>query len=290
MVFLKLFFISIVVLSVLFGAFWLFSAALSFFMDKWKILNKKQAAPARLPFDTIANQSDMYELLCTVIQNKIRVSITLNNRGPSFISLINALQPPTLLIEKLFPEEGNELIAHSRFITVGFTLKEPLTIPYTFDSFYVQNEICNGRHAFRISVPHNIKRDQKRNYHRVEPSVHKPLYITFQIDHSEITEKIANISGGGVAFYTNFGKSRLWAGRKIKLVSVSIPGIPVINCMAVIYTISKSEYPVFIDGKPYHYVCGAEFVQVDGVIREKIIQYVIESERAELKRLHREFE
>lgn len=263
---------------------------IAYLFQKWLSLRKKLQSTRILSLDVIEDPLDVNAFLNKIIQQKARLIIRLNNRGESFNSALLKIDTPTLLIDALFPYEGNELIDHSDFINVKFIIKETDGIPYKFNSSYIMGENFKGYPALKISLPNSIERDQKRYFHRVEPSVIKPFYIKFFLDGSEIIEKVANISGGGVGFYTNLGKSVLWQGRHIDHVSVTLPGSPLNDCRIVVKTVSQIGYPVLIDGKPYHYYCGAEFVNLDDNTRDKIIRYVIEKERAELRRLTREFE
>jgi len=241
-------------------------------------------------FDVIENHTDIMRLLAVIKDQKVRFKIKLNNRGTSFNSALLNFDTSSLLIDALFPPEGNELIQHSNFITVSFTIREANHIPYIFRTMFLSGEIFQSYPALRIAFPQSIKRDQRRNFHRVEPSVQEPLYISFILDGSPLHCKIANISGGGVAFYTNVSKMTLWPGRHIDFASIILPHSTIRNCMAIVYTISQTAYPVLIDGKPFHFLCGAEYVDIDNATREKIIRYVIEKERDELKRVSREFE
>lgn len=290
MEFLKAFFVSSMTIFLLISLLIIFSLLIAYFIKRWQIIHNQQQKETSVSFDIIEEPSAILKILNTVIKQKARFSVRLNNRGRSFNSSLLKTDPPTLLIDALFPYEGNELIEHSRFINVGFTITEIEKIPYTFDSTYIQSEIFNGYPALRISIPNTVTRDQKRKYHRVEPSVNEPVYVKFVINDNEVREKVANISGGGIAFYTNLGKSVLWPGRKIEPVSITLPTLPIISCLAIVYTVAQVEFPVLINGNSYHYYCGAEFVNMDETTRDKIIHYVIEKERSELKRLNREFE
>lgn len=278
--------IALLAMSALIGASYVFvSLARKFFRQRRSFVSFSLAT-----FDIIENHSDIMQLLSLMHSQKVRFKIRLNNRGSSFNSALLKAEQSYLLIDALFPSEGNDLITDANFITIAFAVKEAENIPYIFRATFLSPEVYQGYPALRITFPQSIKRDQRRNYHRVEPSVHEPLYVTFIIDGSSSTNKVANISGGGVAFYTNIGKSILWTGKRIDLASIILPHYTISNCMAIVYTMSRTTYPVLIDGKPHHYLCGAEFVDMDNVTRDKIIRYVIEKERDELKRISREFE
>ena len=261
-----------------------------YFFKKWLGLRSQQQIKALLPLAEIKEPSDIHTVLNMVIKQRSRFIIRLNNRGRSFSSILLKIDPQVLLIDSLFPYEGNELIDHSSFISVKFIIKEAKDVPYKFNSTYTASESFKGYPALKISFPEIVKRDQKRLFHRVEPAVNEPVYAKFSMDGNKMTEKIANISGGGVGFYTNLGKSVLWRGREIDRVSITLPDSPVINCLVIIQIVSQTGHPVLIGGKPYYNYCGAEFGNLDENTRNKIVRYVIERERTELKRISREYE
>jgi len=235
------------------------------------------------------------QILNKVKDQRVRISIELNGRGTSYNSLLLEAKhlgtPPTLLIDSLFPKEGNELIQYSDFIKVDFSVLESgqtrQNIPYSFTATFIQGENLEGYPAFRISYPEEIKREQKREYMRISPSVNEPLYITFDLEGKKTSEKIANISAGGVGFYTNLDKDVLWPDRKFGNVFIDLPGSVVIQCLVIVYTLSKIDYPVLIDNKPYHHYCGAQFVDIEKETREKLVNYILEQERNALKRINR---
>lgn len=244
--------------------------------------------------DTVDDPADIKMLLEAAAEQKIRLRIKLNGRRRAYASSLLAITPPALLIDALFPEEGNDLIAYCSFIQADFVIKgtehDRLQIPYTFTSAYVQAEEFNGYPALHILLPEFIMRDQKRKYLRIRPHVAEPLFVDFVIDGSSMREKIDSISGGGVCFYTNLKNSALFSGRAIEAATIELPGYACVKCSIIIRKHRQNEQPVFIEGKPVNFYCGAEFAGLDSAAREKIIHYVVAKERIELKRLSREFE
>jgi c-di-GMP-binding flagellar brake protein YcgR len=241
--------------------------------------------------EKIDNPSDIKQLLKDAKKQRVRFRVRMNERKRSFNSSLVRLSGGWLLIDSLFPEEGNTLIADAALITIDFNLKEDdrnlLVIPYTFTATFAGNETVDGLPALRITLPNIIWRVQRRNYLRISPPVNQPAYISFSLDETPVREKIANISGGGVGFYTTYSKSVLWIGRRLKNVVISIPGRDNIPCSITVHSLMQTEQTVLIDRKPYHFFCGAEFSDIDEKLREKIVQYVIEKEREALRRLSR---
>jgi len=244
--------------------------------------------------DQIDNPEAVQEFLKVLVREKVRLRIRLNNRHKSYMSSLLAIDPQALLIDELFPLEGNELIRESTSVEVDFFLatieKQRLHISYGFTSRYLATEQWKGFPALRIAFPERIIRNQKRKYLRISPPVTEPLFITFTLQGQTFTEKIANISAGGARFYTNLGKSMLAPGTRLATIHVEIPATGTITCPAIVRLLYPNEQPVIVEGKQMFNSCGIEFENIEDGLREKIIKYVIATERQALKRLSREFD
>ena len=268
----------------------IFSAVLIYLL---KSLLKKKSSLV-FTSEKIVDPQDIELVLQTGIKQKSQFIIQLNGRGRAFNSSLLAIGSRHLTIDAVFPEEGNELIEDSRFIKIDFNVKEKdedlRYIPYTLNSTYIKSEIYKGYPALSISYPDLINRNQKRNYLRVSPLMNEPVYIKFQMKGRQHHVKIDNISGGGIGFYTNLDKSALWLGQIINPLFIEFPDASVIECSGIVQMASQNDHAVIIDGKPQHYYCGIGFKNMDNPNSNRIIQYVIDRERRELRRLSREFE
>lgn len=242
--------------------------------------------------DRIDSASEIESWLREVCETGPAVSIIIEGRGTVFEAPLRRVDtggnPPGLLIGGLWPPEGDSLIADSRFVKVVFRKKEGshgrLRIPYSFSALYQREEIVDEKRLFRISVPHVIDREQKRNFLRVTPAFDRPVQIQFDLGERRIEANVANIGGGGLGFYTDLPPSELKRGTMLEHVKLTIPDAPSIDCMAVVFTLEHVEKPHFIGARAYRYYCGTEFVNMNDDDREWIIQYVILTERQELKR------
>ncbi|MCP4717537.1 MAG: hypothetical protein GY868_20645 [Deltaproteobacteria bacterium] len=243
--------------------------------------------------DIIRDAADIESILLKAIDQKQRLRVRMNERKRTFLSMLLKTSRSHILIDGLFPEEGNDLIDDADFITIDFTMRESVTdilqIPYSFKSAYIRQERHKGYPALRINFPESIQRVQRRQYLRISPPVNAPLFVTFELDNKSHTEKIANISGGGVGFYTNHSRATLCPGLRLTTVTIDLPDYIAFTCPASIHINTQIEQPVIIDSKPYYFFCGVEFEGIKEETRETIIRYVVEKERAELKRINREF-
>ena len=110
------------------------------------------------------------------------------------------------------------------------------------------------------------------------------------MEDREVTENLDNISGGGVGFYTNLDESILQRGQKIDLASFALPDGTEITSKLIIRWINKNIPEEIKNRKQFRFYCGAEFMDLDKALREKIVKYVLKKERDDLKKLSMEFE
>ncbi len=252
-----------------------------------------------LPKNNLINDlNDLQNLIHTTIKQKSRIKLKINNKGQSYSSSIikieSMLGSHTLILDSLFPPEGNDKIQYSKFVNAEFNIKETdkskMHIPYSFESNYIDHKEYDNFDAIRLTFPNSINRGQKREFLRIEPSINNPLFIKFEVNHKKMTQKIENISAGGVCFYTNLVKTVLWPGKRIEKAIITLPDKSQIKCPIIIRSLLQNSEPVIIDGKRYFHNCGAQFMGISNNTRDHIIKYVLEKERNELKRLNREFE
>ena len=251
-----------------------------------------------LDANLINTHKDIRAILKMVQEERVPFVVRKNGRGKTFNSfLINtnfSPKSPTILIDSLVPEEGNELVLDSQFISIEFFLKktesEYFHTPYTFNAIYLNSETYKGHPALRLSFPKNIKRTQRRDYNRIEPSREEPINVTLTLKDRKVTENVVNLSGGGVGFYTNLDESVIQLGKKIDLASFALPDGTEITSKLIIRWISKNVPEEIRSRKRCYLYCGAEFIDLDKVLCEKIIKYVLKKERDDLKKMSMEFE
>ena len=97
------------ILSILFIAYFLFKKAILY-------RQKKTATLSHLGI--IDSNSDVRLVLKDVDRQKKRLQIKLNNKNRSFTSSILKIDSRSLIIDALFPPEGNAIIEASYFIIV----------------------------------------------------------------------------------------------------------------------------------------------------------------------------
>jgi len=236
-----------------------------------------------LTFDTTEDPARIRNVLKTALQSGCQLRITLNNRGNTFNSSLLAVAADSIVIDALYPQEGNVHIADAKNVELEILIRKLTYIPFQCTSCFMGHESHGGYPALRLTFPEKLTRDQKRNYHRVEVTPEDNVRVAFSVDEKKVSCPVANISGAGIGFYSHYDTTVLHHGRVIEHPRIEMMETLHIDCMTIIYAVSQMRYPVVIRGDKYQYYYGAEFTAIGNDIREKIIQYVIDKERDELK-------
>ncbi len=282
MIFYQIIIITLFIICLLFTSYFLYQ----------KYLEKRRRTTFSFA-GRITSSTDIIELLNSVKKNQTRIQMKLNARGPSFYSSLLKIDKKHIIIDSLFPKEGNSLISDSDFIEVEFTARDSDRsldhLPYIFTTKYLSTQKTEGWTSFKISMPREIERNQKREYMRIEPMVNEPLFLSLNTDNDKNLKKIANISAGGLCFYTQKADD-FSNGQSIDSVRFVLPDGTDINTAIGIRNIIRVRPPVVINNVTHFFRCGAEFLNIDNLSRDKVFRYVIDRERKELKRISREFE
>ena len=281
---------------ILISSIFIIGFAIALIYQQWQKRQLERTLARVLDADVLSSFEDIKTILSMAQKQRVPFAVRKNGMGKPFNSFLvkTDYSSSALLIDSLIPEGGNELMVDSKFVGVEFffknTKEEYLNIPYTFHTVYLRRENYQNHPALRISFPESIKRNQRRDYNRVEPSIEEPIKITLELKDGKVIENMANISGGGVGFYTNLDKSVLWLGNKIKSVSFNLPDGTEITSQLIVRWVTKNVPDEIVNKKRLHFYCGAEFAELNEALRKKIILYIIEIEREELRRISKIFD
>ncbi len=241
----------------------------------------------------IKRKNDVRDMLQEAADQKVHLQIKLQGVNKYYKSTILDIDQATVVIDALFPAEGNMQLQKSQTLQIEFALKDSATrkrsVPYSFNSFYQTQLELDRCRVLSIDMPETIERVQRRRHLRVVPPAQESLCVGFRLDGKFFNEKIADISGGGIGFYTNLDASALWVGRIVEPVWVNFTSISPVQCSVIIRSMKHFEKPVFIEGKPSLYYCGAEYVTIDEAARDEIVHYVFARQREQLRNIGREF-
>jgi len=189
---------------------------------------------------------------------------------------------PSLLIARLAPAGGNNLLPYSKSLNVTFTLssggRRPDQAGYSFNAFFIRNETFENTPVVRITFP------ELRRYHRAEPGPGELITISSSLSGDAAPQPLANISEGGIGFYTESDSALLRQGGAFT-VTFTLPDGSSITAPVVARWISRLQPGKTIQGRRYGFFCGVEFQKLEQQMRRSIAEYVEKRKQEELKKL-----
>ena len=212
-------------------------------------------------------------------EKKLPVSITIDNNSTTFMSTLIAFDPEEkwLIIDTLIPDAGNKYLRESESLNVICNENNSVN---SFSSGYIGEVTYETYPSVKIRYPETIEVVQRRNYVRVDPSIIKPIVISFESDklsQIEINLPVRDISEGGVSLIlpVDIGK-QLSKGTIFNKVSISIPDRGKIITKGIIRSLLK--------GSPEKQICGVELVGLTEDQMDIIYRYVVERQKEKLRK------
>lgn len=212
----------------------------------------------------------------------VRIPGIERNYSSSFVEIgSESDNKPSLLIARLSPPGGNNLLPYSKSLNVTFTLPSGEgradRTSYSFNAFFIRNETFENMPVVRITFP------ELRRYHRVEPAAGELITVSSSLG-AGAQQHLANISEGGIGFYTDSDNALLRKGGSFT-VTFTLPDGSGITAPVVARWISRLQPEKIIQGRGYGFFCGVEFQEMEQRMRQSIAAYVEKRKQEELKKL-----
>jgi len=90
-----------------------------------------------LTFDTTEDPARIRNVLKTALQSGCQLRITLNNRGNTFNSSLLAVAADSIVIDALYPQEGNVHIADAKNVELEILIRKLTYIPFQCTSCFM---------------------------------------------------------------------------------------------------------------------------------------------------------
>ncbi len=245
--------------------------------------------------EAVSKRSQIVRILKEAERERSVLEIKLSGRGQIYSSVLLGVgsegSQSYVVVDSLIPKEGSELIKHAPIVTGSFLIREKgykeARMPYEFSARFIAGTVLDGLPAFRLTMPSVVRRNQRREYLRIEPPVR--VHISFKSDKDHITGLVANISGGGVGFYVRPEGVKLSPGTFMTDVSFDLPDLPTISKGVMVYLMKPLSHEIVSQNGRFRHYCGAQFADIEEHARERIVRYVVEVERMALRSLDRRF-
>lgn len=217
-----------------------------------------------LSSDDLITAVQMRTNLEEVCKRKTTIIITIDESPITFNTMLLEMGNGDnhIIIDTLMPKHGNRLIESSSSVKIDYNIEG---VMYSFETRFI--EMVSGKFpSIKIAFPSIIKKIQKRKAFRVSPPVDNPITVKIM---DGINEKVADISEGGLSFYTNQAENRLEVGKTLENVTFIIPTVDRhIVTKAVIRSFIKGS-----DGTKNR--CGVEFIAMRIADKDSIANYCL---------------
>lgn len=150
-------------------------------------------------------------------------------------------------------------------------------IGFSFESRSIDIEDRDG--CIRLQFPVRLTKSQKRRFFRAHPLPSHIFEVVVSTEAIAVKCPVNDISGGGIAFLTDIGSEWIKQGTTINLEFRLSDGYNV-----KVKGILRGHTPLDSPLTKKKYRCGVEFVDIPESIQDRIVKYVFNLQKEEIKR------
>ncbi len=230
------------------------------------------------PGTYITNSIEIAAHIDDLVHRRIRGDLKISGEEEAvrviFLGHGGAGEGSHLLLERLVAIGTLNRIDISKNVSVGYAEDG---IWFYFESRSIDIEDRDG--CIRLAFPERIKKSQKRRFYRVSPMSSSIFEVV--VNTEIIAEKcpVIDISAGGLAFVTNLADDWMKPGMLVALEFYLLEGF-MVRANGILRSHSPIEYP--LSRKKYR--CGVEFADIRESIRDRIVKFVFNLQKEEIKR------
>lgn len=239
------------------------------------------------------NNAEILSHLGRVAQAQIHPAVTFGEEKDEFLTQILEVNPngkpePHLVLDELVPQVGQVRAKRLGPIRCTYRLDGQ---PMIFAT-QILRVVTDPHPAVHVAIPDDVKEHQLRKHYRVEPSSQAPVEIAeitipnVEGDPEEQAKRcvLHDLSLGGLAINTEIPRSHLDPGTRIPRIIFRLPDGKIFKVQAIIRTVRSNA------ARAYRHRIGLEFFMLEPHEREQLNDYVIEKQRADIRRIKRELE
>jgi c-di-GMP-binding flagellar brake protein YcgR len=222
---------------------------------------------------------EIERILRDIMDSKTHVAIY-DTKGRDFIlSSIVAMDAKEgfLLVEQGSSQVFNRRLADSDHVTC-VTSHDQVHIQFT--TKHILPTFMGEEAVFRLPIPKEMLRLQRREYYRLGTSVINPVRCAINTPHGLIDTVVVDISIGGMGILSYEGAGLLLPGNSYHGCRVTLPGI---GEFAVSLTVRSTFDLTLKNGRVTHRA-GCQFIDLHPSVETEIQRYINRVERERLAR------
>lgn len=238
-------------------------------MGLFDFLKKEDRTLDRILSDDLVTPTQIRTNLEDVCRKNVHLVTTIDERQRTFGSIFIEVGKGNdfVMIDVLIPSDGNRIIETSDKVRIDYNIEG---VMYYFETKFIG--MVSGRlPSIKIAFPSIIKKVQKRSAFRVSPSIEHPIIVEVKEGAAEET---ADISEGGLAFFTRHTEKEMGVGTVFEKMSFKLPGMDrQITAKAVVRSFIKGFHGAVRNR------CGVEFIGMRMQDKDSIAHYILLRQR-----------
>ena len=222
----------------------------------------------------VTNAREIREYLSEVMTDKTLVAIYAKNGRDFLLSTLLAVDEPRghLLLEQGGDAAMNALILAGSHCTFATTHDQ---IHLQFSSERVEADRFGKEPAFRVPMPRELLRLQRREYYRLGTSAADPLKCLINTSQGLMETVVVDLSIGGVGVLSYENGGRIKAGEVYQGCRLALPGAGEFALTLAV----RTTFDITLKNGRLTHRAGCEFVDLPPSVETAIQRYIISVER-----------
>jgi len=156
-----------------------------------------------MEFFTIQEKGEIITVVKYMLSEGMEVAVEIQGTDERFatraIALKEFLEGDRLIMEKLYPEEGNSLIQDAPEVAFSFDVKGRLA---TFATKYVGIHTEHPNYGIIVELPTAVQLEEKRKEQRISNDLKRLISVEFSLegDDKNYQLSVVNIGSSGIGF------------------------------------------------------------------------------------------
>lgn len=222
----------------------------------------------------VSHAAEIVRILRELMEDKNIVALYGENEKQFLLSTLVAIEPEKgyLLFEQGVDQAMNALLLNSKECTFASTHDQ---VHIQFSSTKIESDKFGKEAVFRVPMPREILRLQRREYYRLVTSVINPVKCLINTGTGLMESVVVDISIGGVGVLAYPEDGRLKAGETFHGCRITLPGT---GEFAVGLNVCTTFEITLKNGRVTHRA-GCQFIDLPPSVETAIQRYIITVER-----------
>lgn len=222
----------------------------------------------------VKHPSEVLGIMQGILSSKSLVTLSLDDESSFLVTAIEAVNAEKgwVYLGYGHNEKQNALLLARSPIHI-VTLQNKVKIEFTVPQ--LERAEINGRTAFRINLPKEVVRYQRREYFRAHTSLANPVTCLILSPGGSIRTRVLDVSLGGIGVLAYEGSAPLRSGADYEGCQLNLPG----SGQFLVNLNIRSTYNTPLNNGSVSHRAGCQFINLPPSIETEIQRYILRVER-----------